>query len=170
MELSQNDSKMLQALSVTAMVWLHLFDKPYEGLFFPLFFFRGTPLSFYMAQLSDFCVFGFAFLSGYAHMILHEQPEYYKRSLKRLFSLFCSYWLIILFFSFVSVITGHSDFMPGSITKFLLNALALDNSYNGAWWYMLTYAVLVLLLRPLKFDICSASTSMVFPAQDCRLC
>ena len=35
--------------------------------------------------------------------------------------------------------------MPGSFSKFILNALTLENSYNGAWWYMFAYVVLVLL-------------------------
>lgn len=35
--------------------------------------------------------------------------------------------------------------MPGSFKKFILNGLTLENSYNGAWWYMFTYAILVLI-------------------------
>lgn len=41
MELSKNDSKMLQGLSVLAMVCLHLFDRDYTGLFTPLLFGGG---------------------------------------------------------------------------------------------------------------------------------
>ena len=41
MELTKNDSKMLQGLSVLAMVWLHLFDRNYTGLFTPIFFGGG---------------------------------------------------------------------------------------------------------------------------------
>lgn len=41
MELTKNDSKMLQGLSVLAMVWLHLFDGDYAGLFTPLLFVGG---------------------------------------------------------------------------------------------------------------------------------
>lgn len=33
MELTKNDSKMLQGLSILAMVWLHLFDIDDTGLF-----------------------------------------------------------------------------------------------------------------------------------------
>ena len=79
MELSKNDAKMIQGLSVLAMVWLHLFDTwNYEGVFKPLVFFKGIPLAVYVAQLSDFCVMGFAFCSGYAHYILTEKEDYYK--------------------------------------------------------------------------------------------
>lgn len=145
MELSKDDSKMLQGLSVLAMVWLHLFDRDYTGLFTPIIFIGGVPLSFYIGQLSDFCVFGFAFLSGYAHMLQSEQKGYYKRRLKGLLSLFCSYWLTMVVFSAISVAVGQWNYMPGSLKKFVLNALTLENSYNGAWWYMFAYAVLVLI-------------------------
>lgn len=143
MELSKNDSKMLQGLSVLAMVCLHLFDRDYTGLFTPLLFVGGVPMSFYLGQLSDFCVFGFAFLSGYVHMMQFDQAGYYKRRLKGLLSVFCSYWLILVVFSIVGITIGQGDYMPGSLKKFILNALTLENSYNGAWWYMFTYALLV---------------------------
>lgn len=136
---------MLQGLSVLAMVWLHLFDRNYEGLFQPVLFFAGVPFSFYMAQLCDFCVFGFAFCSGYGHYIQYQKPDFYKKRLKGLLSVFCSYWLVLLFFSVAALLLGQGEFMPGSFRKFLMNALALENSYNGAWWYMFAYAVLVLL-------------------------
>ena len=57
MELTKNDSKMLQGLSVLAMVWLHLFDRNYTGLFTPIFFGGGVPYSFYIAQLSQRAAF-----------------------------------------------------------------------------------------------------------------
>ena len=48
MELSRNDTKMLQGLSVLAMVWLHLFDRDYTGLFTPLIFGgEGTTILLY---------------------------------------------------------------------------------------------------------------------------
>lgn len=153
MELSKNDSKMLQGLSVIAMVFLHLFDRDYYGLFSPLLFIRDTPLSFYFGQISDFCVFGFAFLSGYGHLAQFGKIDFYKRRLKGLLSLLCSYWLILIVFSLISILTGKSAFMPGSAKEFIFNFFLLEY-YNGAWWYMLTYAVLVaispLVLKAIK--------------------
>lgn len=145
MELTKKDTKMIQGLSVLAMVCLHLFNRNHEGLFQPFIFVGGTPLSFFISQLSDFCVMGFAFCSGYAHMLLFEQEEYYQRRLKSLVSLIKNFWLILVLFSVISILTGQADFMPGSVTKFFKNALFLENSYSGAWWYMLTYIVLVLI-------------------------
>lgn len=36
MELTKRDTKMIQGLSVLAMLCLHLFDRDYTGLFTPL--------------------------------------------------------------------------------------------------------------------------------------
>lgn len=75
----------------------------------------------------------------------YGQEGYYKRWLKGLLSVFCSYWLILIVFSIVGIVIGQGGYMPGSLKKFVLNALTLENSYNGAWWYLFTYAVLVLI-------------------------
>ena len=144
MELEKEDSKMLQGLSVLAMVCLHLFDKDYHGVFTPLIFIQGIPLSFYVGQLADFCVFGFAFLSGYAHMKQFGRNGYCRRRLKGLLSVFCTYWLVLIVFSVMGIVIGQGNYMPGSIQKFVLNALTIESSYNGAWWYMFTYTLLVL--------------------------
>ena len=108
MELSKKDSKMLQGLAVLAMVWLHLFDKESGDLFIPLIFVGSKPLSFLVAQLSDFCVFGFAFVSGYGHMAQSDSQGWYRRRLKGLLSVFVNYWVILAAFSIVSVIVGKA--------------------------------------------------------------
>ena len=51
--MSKEESKMLQGISVLAMVCLHLFDNlNYSDLFTPLIMLKGYPLIFYFAQLS----------------------------------------------------------------------------------------------------------------------
>ena len=144
MKLSKNDTKMIQGLCVLAMVWLHLFDTwNYEGLFKPLLFFNGYPLTMYIAQLSDFCVMGFAFCSGYAHYVLLENNNYYKNRLKSLLKLCIKYWVVLIVFTLVSILLGKQSYMPGSWKTFLLSVFFLS-SYNGAWWYLFIYIVIVL--------------------------
>ncbi len=144
MELTKKDTKMIQGLCVLAMVWLHLFDTwNYEGLFKPLIFFQGHPLSMYIAQLSDFCVMGFAFCSGYAHYVLSEQEHYYKNRLKSLLKLMIRYWVVLIVFTLISILVNKQDYMPGSLKSFLLNVI-LFSSYNGSWWFLFSYVVIVL--------------------------
>lgn len=145
LELSKKDTKMIQGLSILAMVCLHLFDKSYTGLFQPLIFIKGIPLSFYFAQLADFCVFGFAFCSGYAHMMLLGQNNYYKKRLKSLLVLMINFWIVLIVFTITSVCIGQASFMPGSVWDFLGTAFLYDMHYNGAWWYLWAYALLVII-------------------------
>lgn len=145
MELTKKDTKMLQGLSVLAMIWLHLFDRGYEGLFQPIVFLRGIPLSFYIAQLSDFCVMGFAFCSGYVHTLMYREEQFYRGRLASLLRLMIRYWVIIALFSAVSIAAGDGARMPGSLSGLSGNLFLYDISYNGAWWYMYAYALLVFL-------------------------
>lgn len=145
MELSKKDTKMMQGLSVLAMLCLHLFDRDFHGLFRPLIFVAGTPLSFYFGQISDFCVMGFAFCSGYSHMAMYRKPHYYQGRCISLLILLVKYWVVLCIFSAVSICVGNAAQMPGSVLVFVRNVFLLDNSYNGAWWYLGTYAVLVLI-------------------------
>lgn len=147
MELSKQDTKMIQGLSVAAMLMLHLFDRNHEGLYTPLLFIGGTALSFYIAQLCDFCVFGFAFCSGYGHMVQYEHCEKgtYRNRLKGLLKVYLDYWIILFLFSTVSLLIGNGRNMPGSAMNYLAAMAGLNNSYNGAWWYLYVYAVIVLI-------------------------
>lgn len=159
--MSKEESRMLQGLSVLAMVCLHLFDTlNYSDLFTPLITLKGFPLVFYFAQLSDFCVMGFAFCSGYAHMKLFHQKDYYKKRLVSLLSLYCNFWIILFLFTLVSVAVGQADFMPGDITTFLKTFTTISPAYNGAWWYLPVYAVIV-LISPLVLKASDKVNSVV---------
>lgn len=161
MELSREDTKMLQGLSVLAMVCLHLFcTYSYSDKFAPMLMVGDLPLVFYVAQLCDFCVFGFAFCSGYGHYVQFAHEDYYRNRIKGVLSLMCSYWIILVSFSVVSWLVGQGSFMPGGAGKFVLNALTLESSYNGAWWYMFTYLILV-LISPLLLTLFSKGHPIV---------
>lgn len=152
MELKSQDSKMIQGLSVLAMLCLHLFCKDYQELFEPLVLLEGVPLSFYLAQLSDFCVMGFAFCSGYGHMVQSKKANYYLKRVRGLITLLVNYWVVLVAFCLISFLCGNGTNMPGSVKEFILHFLTLRNDYNGAWWYLNTYILLV-LLSPLILKI-----------------
>ena len=161
-ERTASDSKMIQGMAVVAMLCLHLFDRhDYQGLFSPLLFIGEYPLSFYIGQLSDFCVMGFAFCSGYAHMKLFRlNSDYYPKRLQSLLKLFIQYWIVIIAFSLVSVAMGEAERMPGSLSNALGNLFVYHITYCGAWWYMYAYAVLV-LFSPILLRIIKEKNSVI---------
>ena len=153
MELTRKDTKMLQGLSVLAMLCLHLFDRTDPaGLYEPFARFGEVTITYMLGQLSDFCVMGFAFCTGYVHYQLKDEDYFFKKRLKGLLSLLITYWVVLVVFSVVGLLTGKNDIIPANVGTFVLHALLLNNSYNGAWWYMLTYALLV-LFSPLLMKV-----------------
>ena len=163
-ELTRSDTKMIQGLSVLAMVILHLFDQlDYSNLYHPLLYFKGYPVIFYFAQLSDFCVMGFAFCSGYGLFKQYNESEhstYIKKRLKSLWHLLINYWIILILFTGISIIVGNGSNMPGNIKEFIGNFIPVNTTYNGAWWYLFIYILLV-LLSPVLFKICNKAPSII---------
>lgn len=140
---------MIQSLAALAMVCLHLFDRyDYSGLYQPLLYIGDYPLCFYFAQLSDWCVMGFAFCSGYSHYRMSltlTKKEYKSRSLTRLLSLYCNYWIALILAVIVSIFISQADIMPGQFWEFLGNFSSIICTYNISWWYLLIYAIIVFL-------------------------
>lgn len=162
-ELKKAETTLIQGVSVVAMILLHLFCRTdFKGLYSPLVFIGNQPLIYMVAQLSDFCVIGFAFCSGYAHYLLYcKKDNYYKNRIKSLLRLLMNFWVICIAFCVISVIVGKADLMPGSIQKFILNFLTFSSSYNGAWWYLSIYIVIT-LLSPLVIRLCKKINLLYF--------
>lgn len=64
-EISIQKSSQLKAVAILMMLCLHLFNRPYNGLFEPLLFIGTQPLSYYISLFCDACVPIFCFVSGY---------------------------------------------------------------------------------------------------------
>ncbi len=161
MELAKDDTKMIQGLSILAMVWLHLFDRSYAGLFQPILFLFGIPLTFYIAQLCDFCVMGFAFCTGYAHYLISDDQDYTGKRKKSLLRLLIKYWIVLVLFCAVSILIGKGSIMPGTWTTLFLSVLTLSNAYNGAWWYLLVYIILVIMSPWLQKTVKKHSSAVI---------
>lgn len=82
-------------VSVLAMLVLHLFDRlDFQGLYYLLLYFMRKPVVFYFAQISDFCVMGFAFCSGYGlykQYTKYDEKKYFSDRLKGIRKLLVNY-------------------------------------------------------------------------------
>ena len=146
--ITPEQSKHLQGIAILMMLFMHLFQKDYHGLFEPLVFFpNGVPLSFYIGLFCDACVPIFAFVSGYGlyFKFTRDRVGYTKSNRKRLLKLYLTLWIIILLIPVGLGLLMQQESYPGSWTNVLSNLLALDwNSYSGAWWFFTTYVLFVL--------------------------
>ena len=151
MELTKKQVSITKGVAILFMLLLHLFcTKDYQGLFTPLIIIKGVPLVYYLALFGDCCVAIYCFCSGYGLMCTYKNnpDEYNKRNAKRILKLYINFWIIILLFVvLLGYLTGNSATYPGNIKIFLLNVTAISVSYNGAWWFLTTYIILVLLSK-----------------------
>lgn len=149
MELSKKQIERTKGVAILFMLLLHLFcTKEYTELFKPLIMIGNTPLVYYLALFGDMCVAIYCFCSGYGLMIGYKnnKENYFKKNLIRIIKLYINFWIILfLFVVILGLIIGQGDKYPGDLKTFLLAFTAIDPVYNGAWWFLTTYIILVFL-------------------------
>lgn len=154
-ELTTEDTQMAKGLAILAMVALHLFCRldhlPYQ----PLIFVGSVPLVYYLGLFGDMCVSIYCFCSGYAHYLLYMKNHsiYQNRIPVKALRFLTNYWIIVLLFSGVGLVFDKTHTIPGSLADFLGNILLYHQSYNGAWWFVVTYLILLLASPLIAFII-----------------
>lgn len=144
--ITKYETRTLKGISVLGMVLVHLFDRmDYIQLYTPLIFLDGKPLVYSFGQLGDFAVLGFAMLSGYGHYQADtKENKKLPYRLKKLLNLYVNYWIVLMLFVILSIVLGKGGVIPRSASDFLQNFCTISSSYNGTWWYLSTYALLVM--------------------------
>ena len=65
---------------------------------------------------------------------------------KRVFFLYLNYWIML----FLMIPIGffiNPEAYPGSLSKFLLNFVAWDCTYNSTWWFLFPYILIIITAR-----------------------
>lgn len=152
--LTKQDAKMAQGLAIVAMVMLHLFCRKDNFLYDVYFLIRDVPLIYYLGLFGDMCVPIYCFCSGYAQLVLMntEKNKYYINTVRRALKFLVHFWFVVVLFVFIGLIMNNPE-MPGSFRKFLENFLLYRFSYNGAWWFVVTYLLLLLFSPIIKYII-----------------
>lgn len=162
MELSKNDSKAAKGIAILGMLMLHLFCRLDALPYTPLVWIGKTPLIYYLGLFGDICVPAYCFLSGYAQILLMEKEgkQYSNKRYVRILKFLINYWLVLCVFALVGLLFDKTNAIPGSILKFAGNFLLYGISYNGAWWFVLTYIWLV-ISAPIIVKICRKWNSVI---------
>ena len=154
MELTKRDDQMAKGVAIVAMLMLHLFCRTEKLPYEPLVWVGDIPLIYYLGLFGDLCVPAYCFCSGYAQSVLREKEgaAYGPNRIRRIEKFLVNFWVVLTLFSLVGIVFDKSGAVPGSLGKFLGNALLYRLSYNGAWWFVLTYLMLI-LLTPFFFKV-----------------
>ncbi|MFI3164496.1 MAG: acyltransferase [Bacillota bacterium] len=157
MELTKRQISITKGVAILFMVLLHLFcTYDYEDLYTPLVMIGEMPLAYYLALFGDCCVAIYCFCSGYGLMYSYNNKErsvYIKSNIKRIKCLYINFWIIVAIFVVgLGLLYNNFEFTFAELTTFILNITAVKVSYNGAWWFLTTYIIMV-LASPIIFKI-----------------
>ena len=151
MELTKQDTQMAKGMASLGMVMLHLFCRLGELPYTPLIWCKNSPLIYYLGLFGDLCVPVYCFCRGYAHYLMadSQKKDYVKRLPNKALRFLTNYWIVVILFSLVGLHLDQTGKIPGSRKDFFANLFLISTSYNGAWWFVMTYLILLFLSKPL---------------------
>ena len=144
---SKKDALMTRGLAIISMVVLHLFCRQgADVLGTPLIWLNESkPLVYLFGFFSEICVPLYSLCAGYAQELLYEQNRSSRKDrMHRIGKLLINYWIIVVLFSILGLFFDSTGNMPGSWSDFA-KSLVLLHSYNGAWWYLHTYIIMLMI-------------------------
>lgn len=142
-EQTKDESKILKGIAILFMIGLHLYNTlDYENLYQSLLYIGDNPLIYYISFLFDAYVPIYCFCSGYAMYL--KQSIHIKDNIKRIFKFEKRYWIVLVLTCIVGIIL-HNSSIPDNVLTFIGNLTLINISYVGAWWFVQTYVLLILL-------------------------
>ncbi len=143
----KKEANMTRGLAILSMLILHLFcGKGVDVYGTPLLWItETTPLVYYFGFFAEICVPLYSMCAGYARRISGGYGSCnYKGNLKRIWRLLVNYWIVLVLFSVLGLIFNPTGNIPNSTGDFI-KSIFLLHSYNGAWWFLNTYIILLLI-------------------------
>lgn len=153
MTYNKQDAVMTRGFAILCMVVLHLFCRTGADVFgTPLIWLNSeTPLVFWFGFYAEICVSVYSICMGYAQYLLYKEGRTDWRSTgKRILKLMINYWIILILFSIIGLIYSSQNAIPHSLVDFL-KSIVLIHSYNGAWWFLKSYILFLLIPATIKF-------------------
>jgi len=133
--MTKDTSVCLKGLAILMMLWLHLFSCGDFGF------------ATQMRKVCSMCVPIYIFLSGYGlYTIMQVKGYECQSSWKRILRLYINFWIVLLLAYPFGCLLNPDLFM--NLQSLLLNATGICDSFNGAWWYLTPYCILVLISVP----------------------
>lgn len=154
--MTKEETTQLKGIAILLMLWLHLFSN-YEAVteqcITYINFWNGQPLAFVMKKWGNLCVSLYVMLGGYGLGKCYQRAVENVSSMnnaRRFIALYANFWIVFLLALPLGCWLQPALFCD--TYNMLTNFLALNNSFNGAWWFLLPYAVLTLIAQPfMKF-------------------
>ena len=141
--MTQQESIIIKGVVILFMIYGHLFLCPeWSGMIYDTILQIGT-VSFECILTRSTGPVGFYLLLGGYGMYYIYTNKCIKNQLPRIRNLYVNFWIVL----FLYVLIGHivkPDVYPGSIKALIYNATGYSTTYNGEWWFLLPYSLVVL--------------------------
>ncbi len=158
--MTKKQSSVLYGTAILLMLYFHLFGAPglpdTEYVSVLNFAGGGINLERALSWFGRICVGIYAFISGYGmyrslvKVKAHEGTFWkrlkniYSSIVKRILVFMRKYWLV--FCIFVPIGFALGVYKTDGILPLIENIVSLRYDYNGAWWYVMQYIFMILLV------------------------
>ncbi len=153
-EFTKQDTKILKGIAICLMLCHHLFAFPERveaGEFVSLLYFNGTSLSVCLGAFGCLCLPIFTFLSGYGlYRSSLNGGDVSALTARHIKSLYKTYWMVFFVCLPVIVYKDLPHLRSQMACDIIYNFLGLSFSFNNEWWFVLPFAVLLVLFPAIK--------------------
>lgn len=152
MFLSKRESQGIKGIAILLMLFHHLFafpDRIPNNI-------QYSNLVTIIAEFGKICVPIFLFISGYG--LFKTNKRSFSDFVNRIKTFYCHYWLVFILFIPLCALLGKISITPLSL---VLNFTGLKTSFNGEWWFITIY-ILLLLITPVMYKRTSKNILIIF--------
>jgi len=159
-EVSRNDSTAIKGIAIILMLLHHVFAFPNRmangAHYIPMIPLPdGTSVIWHLAIFGKVCVAMFTVLAGFgiyrsfSKQLLDDRDNdhtqtYLNFFIRRLSKLYFKVWPVFLVFIPIGLFL-NCPFVTRDICSWIKNALLIDTTFNAEWWFLTSYAALVIL-------------------------
>lgn len=149
--LSKAESNYIKGIAMLLMFTHHLFAFtsriPEPSSLIHIF--NDINIEQIIGMYGKLCVPIFLFVSGYGFSIINRtDQEYY---IKKIANIFKSTWLVFIIFIPLCMFVFNVPRVQFNIKLILLNFFGLSSSFNGEWWFVLPYVLLIMVTPLLQY-------------------
>jgi hypothetical protein len=173
MEFTREKTNISKGIAICLMFSHHLFAFNYRLLngnsYVPLI--PGFNTEFYIGKFGNICVAMFLFLSGYGLFLgwARSQQSSIRYSLTKLKNFYLTYWLYFLifvpigliFFQEITFWNSNQIRFSRDVIVFLMNFSGWYYTYNGEWWFVRIFLIILLFLCPIYLKLAEKNLGLM---------
>ena len=160
---TKSDTKIMKGIAICLMLWFHLFACPERAagdMFVSLLSFENINLAEYLGSFGEISAALLALLFGYeCYERSKEAPDINALVKCSLSELFRTFWTVFLVcFPVLAYIRRAMRSLL--IHETVYNFLGLSTTFNEDWWFVLPFAVMLILFPIIKRFLNRARSSL----------